>query len=149
MSNVKVAAVLGLSEPQEPLDAWKIAKARFQHGLSAEEQALFESATIENIFYSASNVQRKDESNSKTRSALEKMRPLLGALEDYGKALDTYTQTAPLYLAPIWGSIRVVMALASLHGKFYSRILDTFARIGEVLPRLRTCRCRSWRDLGD
>ncbi|KAF7944130.1 hypothetical protein EAE96_010534 [Botrytis aclada] len=51
--------------------------------------------------------------------------------------MDTVTNIAPLYLAPIWGSICVILVLASSHGKFYDRIIDTFARVGDIIPRLR------------
>lgn len=59
-------------------------------------------------------------------------------MEDYGKALDAYANIASLYLAPIWGSIRVVLVIANTHAKFYYRILDTLGRIGDILPRFCT-----------
>jgi len=121
----------------ESLDPWKIAQARFLEGLDEEEKLVFKEATLENLFYGASNVEREDRGASKTRSVLRRIEPLISAVEDYGKALDAYANIAPLYLAPIWGSIRVVLVIANAHSKFYCRILDTFGRIGDILPRFR------------
>lgn len=131
------AALLGQVEPRCSRNAWDIAKARFLEGLEDKEKATYNEATAENIFYTASNIQREDQRGSKTRSLLENMQPLVSAIEDYGKAVDTIANISSLYLAPIWGSIRVVLVIASSHGRFYNRMIDTFGRIGDILPRFR------------
>jgi hypothetical protein len=137
MADTSVAAMLGRAEPQGSLDAWEIAKARFLDGLDERERITFKEATAENLFYNSSNVQREDQKESKTRSVLENIQPLVSAVEDYGKAMDTFANTSSLYLAPIWGSIRVILVIASCHGRFYNRMIDTFGRIGDILPRFR------------
>ncbi|RDW62396.1 hypothetical protein BP6252_11829 [Coleophoma cylindrospora] len=124
-------------DPKEALDPWEIAKTRFLEGLDENERTLFNEATIENLYYGASNVERKDKKESRTRRILGTLQPLLSAVEDYGKALDTYANIAPTYLAPIWGSIRVVLAIASSFERFYGRMVDMFGRIGDILPRFR------------
>lgn len=139
MASISAAALLGSVEPRRSLDAWDIAKAHFMEGLDESERAIFNDATPENIFYNASNIQRDDQRDSKTRSLLASMQPLISAVHDYGKAVDTFANISPLYLAPIWGSIRVVLVIASGHGRFYSRTIDTFGRIGDILPRFREC----------
>jgi len=123
--------------PEEAFDPWEIAKTRFFKGLDENERTLFNEATIENLYYGASNVEREDQKESRTRTILRNLQPLLSAVEDYGKALDAYANIAPTYLAPIWGSIRVVLAIASSFGRFYGRMVDMFGRIGDILPRFR------------
>ena len=118
-------------------DPWALAKARFLSDLDPEERELFDKATLENIYYSASNVDRDDAEKSKTRILVRKLGPLVSAIESYGKAFDTFANIAPLYLSPIWGCIRVVLVVASVHGKFYDGIVDTLSRIGDILPRFR------------
>jgi hypothetical protein len=118
-------------------DPWAVAKTRFIADLDDKERELFHNASLENLYYSASNVNRQDSENSKTRITIRKLGPLVSAIENYGKALDTFSNIAPLYLAPIWGSIRVVLVVAGAHGKFYDRIVDTLERIGDILPRFR------------
>lgn len=118
-------------------DPWQIAKSRFLEDLDPSERQLFENATLENLYYSTSNLERADAEESKTRNVARKLGPLVSAIESYGSALDTYAQIAPLYLAPIWGSIRVLLVLAKKHGKFFEKVLDTLNRIGDILPRFR------------
>ena len=121
----------------DPNDPWVIARNRFTADLSEHERAIFDSATLENIYYTASNYEREDRTSSKFRSLVQKLRPLVLAVEDYGKALDTFTSISPLYLAPIWGSIRIFLDLAKKHSKFYGQAVEMFSRIGDLLPRFR------------
>ncbi|PSN72739.1 hypothetical protein BS50DRAFT_616287 [Corynespora cassiicola Philippines] len=67
-------------------------------------------------------------------------------LEEYGKAMDVFVNSYPEILSPIWGSIRVVMLtklnlshrqIASEAGKFQDKLVDMFAQIADVLPRLQ------------
>ena len=118
-------------------DPWELAKARFLNELDPTERDIFNNATIENLFYTTSNANRADAERSRIRSISQKLGPLVSAIESYGKALDVFSQIAPLYLSPIWGSIRVVLVIARTYGKFYQRIVDTLGRIGDILPRFR------------
>ncbi|KAE9367461.1 hypothetical protein N431DRAFT_348615, partial [Stipitochalara longipes BDJ] len=137
MASTSEAALLGHLEPRDSLGAWELAKARFLDGLDDTEKAMFTEATAENVFYQASNVQRDDSRDSKSRAILQTMQPLISAVDDYGKAMDTFANISSLYLAPIWGSVRVILVIASSHGRFYNRMVDTFGRIGDILPRFR------------
>ncbi|KAH7416746.1 hypothetical protein BKA64DRAFT_701531 [Cadophora sp. MPI-SDFR-AT-0126] len=118
-------------------DPWTLAKARFLSDLDPSERDIFNNATLENLFYTTSNTNRDDAEKSRVRSVATKLGPLVSAIENYGKALDTFAQIAPLYLSPIWGSIRVLLVLARSYGKFFERVVDTLGRIGDVLPRFR------------
>lgn len=91
------------------VDPWELARDRYLEDLSEDEKALFEKATIENIFYGASTAQKLHEADSKTRLAARKLKPLVAALEQYGKALDVYSNASPTIMCPLWGSIRVVL----------------------------------------
>jgi hypothetical protein len=92
-----------------PTAAWQTAKLRFMEGLSDDEQALFENATLENLFYGASVAFKKHEKGNKLRAVQLKLQPLIDGIEGYGKALDVFAQTSSLVLCPLWGSIRVVL----------------------------------------
>lgn len=119
-------------------DLWILAKARLLDELDDNQKATFNEALLENLLYTTSNIQKRDADDSKTRSVLKKLDPLIRAIEEYGKTLDAYSNIAPLYLAPIWGSIRVVLAVANTHSRFYSKFVETLGRIGDALPRYST-----------
>lgn len=139
MATISSGAILGIVELQGDLDPWQVAKCRFLEGLDEAEKALFEDATVGNTFLSACVAERKDAADNKLRSFLPKIQPLVSAVEGYGNAFDTYSNFASLYLAPIWGRVRVLLAIASSYGRFYSRLVDALGRIGDVLPRFRKC----------
>jgi hypothetical protein len=100
-----------LSVPTEP---WEAAKARFLEELSDQEKYHFKEAktdnlSIEHIFYSASAAHALYKNDSKLAAASKKLRPLVETLEDFSKAMDVFANTSPLFICPIWGSVRVVL----------------------------------------
>jgi hypothetical protein len=125
-----------ISPVYEMGDPWEIARTRYLERLDADEAVLFNKATIENLFYSTSNTNRDDRAKSKTRNAIATIQPLVDKIEEYGKAMDVLSNIATTFVAPIWGSLRVVLVLASDFGRFYERMTDTLGRIGDILPRL-------------
>ena len=105
-------------------------------------------------------VSRHKES-SKGVNVVEKLQPLVAAIEQYGQALNVYANAYPLVLSPLWGSVRVVLQvscgnmstslndvnvsigahclsqLARDFGKYFDKLLDMFTQIGDVLPRFQ------------
>lgn len=124
------------ASPEVGLDPWLLAKDRYVADLDDDERALFDKATLENIYYKTSN-EARDEGKRKTSSAIRKLKPFVAALKDYGEALDVYTNISPLPLAPIWGSVRILLVLAEKYDKYYSRLADILGRIGDLLPRFK------------
>ena len=90
-------------------DAWIRARDRYAEDLTAEERAMFNAATIETVFYGASAAEKKHAASSKTRDLMSKLDPFITAIEQYGKAIDVYSNAYPLVLSPLWGSVRVVL----------------------------------------
>lgn len=78
----------GQIEAASSRDPWDVAKSRFLENLDEDERRLFNEATAENLFYKTSNLQKRDQDESKTRAAFQSMQPLMSAIEDYGKAMD-------------------------------------------------------------
>ncbi|KAL8770537.1 MAG: hypothetical protein Q9209_003793 [Squamulea sp. 1 TL-2023] len=118
-------------------DAWTRARDRYVEDLSKEERALYEHASPESIFYDASAAQKIHVSSSTGVKTIERLKPLIAAIEQYSQALDVYANAYPLVLCPLWGSIRIVLQLARGFGEYFERIVEMFARIGDLLPRFR------------
>ena len=96
------------------IDAWIRARERFTKDLSLEEKELYSKATANSVFYGASAAERTHKANSSSRRfASEKLRPLVGAIVEFSKALDVYANAYPLVLSPLWGSIRVVLHVST------------------------------------
>ena len=92
-----------------PTEPWEAAKRQFLEELGEEDKAIFENATLENIFYKASAAQKVHAKHSKLWAMQEKIQPLLEGIEDYGKALDLFANASSALLCPLWGSVRVVL----------------------------------------
>ena len=90
-------------------DAWTRARDRYAEDLTAEERAMFADASLEKVFYDASAAEKKHAASSKSRDLWSKLDPLVIAIEQYGEAIDVYSNAYPLALSPLWGSVRVVL----------------------------------------
>lgn len=113
------------------------AKENFLDSLDDDSQLnLFDGATVENFYQNVADISR-DDRKSKARVVGRKLQPLITAVRDLGEAMDALTNTAPMFLGPIWGSLRVVLVVAGKYKKFYERIVDTLGRIGDILPRFK------------
>ena len=90
-------------------DAWSRARNRYIEDLTHEEKQFYMQATPEMIFYDASAAEKRHETSSTTRGLIHKLQPFVAAIEQYGQALDVYSNAYPLALSPLWGSIRVLL----------------------------------------
>ena len=77
--------------------------------LTQEEKQSYLQATPEKIFYDASAAEKRHEASSTSRRSMHKLQPFIAAIEQYGQAIDVYSNAYPLVLSPLWGSIRVLL----------------------------------------
>ncbi|KAI9702618.1 MAG: hypothetical protein M1820_006124 [Bogoriella megaspora] len=120
-----------------PNQPWETAKTRFLDTLSENERRAFNSATPEDLFYSASATYKTHYGHSKFAAAIKTIQPLVECLSDFARALDVYANASSLVLCPLWGSIKVVLIVAQNFGKYFDKLVDMFSRIGDVLPRVK------------
>ena len=115
------------SHPHLPLqDAWTRARDRYIVDLTHEEKRLYMQATAETIFYDASAAEKRHEANSTSRGLMHKLQPFIAAIEQYGQALDVYSNAYSLALCPLWGSIRVILLVRTLSGfSFICKLIST------------------------
>ncbi|OCK88077.1 uncharacterized protein K441DRAFT_328825 [Cenococcum geophilum 1.58] len=116
-------------------DPWSLACSRYMEDLDEEEKKLFETASLDNLFRSASAAQKHHEEQSKARAMSRKLEPFVSAICQYGEALDVYSNTYSLAMAPLWGSIRVLLHIAKAFEKYFKNLINMFTRIGDNLPR--------------
>ena len=142
----------------ETSDAWIRAQDRYIEDLNEEEQRMFFRASPESLLDDAMTAEKSHGTDSTTRTVMEKLQPLVAAIVQYGDAVDVYSSTYPLALGPIWGSIKVLLhvcnpeslvcfviygtelnpeQIAREFGKYFDKLVEMFARIGDVLPRFR------------
>lgn len=90
-------------------DAWIRAKNRYIQDLTLEENQIYLRTSPEMIFYDASAAEKRHGASSTSRGLMNKLQPFVAAIEQYGQALDVYSNAHSLALSPLWGSIRVVL----------------------------------------
>ena len=91
------------------VDPWEAARTQYMKDLSNEEQKLFETATLDNLLDSTIAAQEEHEEKSHSRYVSKKLEPLVSAVSQYSMALDIYANTYSIAMAPLWGSIRVLL----------------------------------------
>lgn len=119
------------------MDAWTRARDRYLEDLTVNEKDIYWTATLENLYYDASAAEKTHRATSNSRAFMSKLQPFCAAIEQYGEAIDVYANASALILCPLWGSVRVVLHLAREFGKYFEKLVEMFARIGDVLPRFR------------
>lgn len=129
--------LLVIANASTPEDPWLLARNRYIEDLDKEEQEIFETASLENLLYSASAAQKDHKEQSKSRAISRKLEPLINAISQFGEALDIYSNTYTITMAPIWGSIRVLIHIAKEYQKCFKNLINMFTRIGNNLPRCR------------
>lgn len=98
-----------MGSPVPASDAWIRARDRYVEDLSEEEQQRYFKASPESLLEDASTAEKSHGTTSTSRRVMEKLQPLVSAVEQYGEAVDVYSSTYSLALGPIWGSIKVLL----------------------------------------
>ena len=127
-----MSLILRKAEPATVIaaDPWLLARERYLEDLADEEKRLFSEATLENLFYAASATQKRHEACNRPRALLRKIQPLVDTLDQYGKALDVFSNVSPTIMCSLWGSIRVL-----LHVEFAS---SRTPPVNEMVPKQLT-----------
>ena len=95
------------SVPSE--DAWTRARDHYIEDLTEGEKQIYYKASPETLLYDASASEKLHAASSNTRNVMQRLQPFVDAIDQYGQALDVYSNAYPLVLSPLWGSIRVVL----------------------------------------
>ena len=143
----------------ETSDAWVRARDRYTEDLNEEEQQMYFRASPKSLLDDAITAEKSHGTESTTRKVTAKLQPFIAAIEQYSDAVNVYSSTYSLALGPIWGSIKVLLhvrnpaflvcfalydtdgdpgQIAHEFGKYFDKLVEMFARIGDVLPRFRT-----------
>ena len=126
-------------------DAWSRARNRYIEDLTHEEKELYMKATPETIFYDASAAEKSHEASSTSRGLMYRLQPFVAAIEQYGHALDVYSNAYPLALSPLWGSIRVSLMVLPSSTAFLGYMLNLIklfrlhVNLENTLRSLSTC----------
>ncbi|KAL9627542.1 MAG: hypothetical protein Q9204_006493, partial [Flavoplaca sp. TL-2023a] len=110
----------------------------FLQTLSPNEKELFKATTITELLLeevkAAEKIHKDKSISSKVSQALK---PLVQGVEQYGAALDVISNASSQFLCPVWGSMRVILHLASEFGEYFGKISAMLEQVGLHLNSLR------------
>ncbi|KAL8919042.1 MAG: hypothetical protein Q9208_007008 [Pyrenodesmia sp. 3 TL-2023] len=110
----------------------------FFETLSPNEKELFKATTVsEQLLDEVKNEDKVHKDKSISRRVAQALKPFLAGIDQYGKALDGISNGSSMVLCPIWGSIRIVLHLASEFGEYFEKISSMLQWIGLHLNSLR------------
>ncbi len=91
------------------LETWTRARDRFVEDLTDAEKQIYYKGSLEMIYYDASVAQKRHEEVSASKFLIDKLQPLVTAIDQYAEALDVHSNAYPLALSLLWGSLRIVL----------------------------------------
>ncbi|KAL8993605.1 MAG: hypothetical protein Q9169_006219 [Polycauliona sp. 2 TL-2023] len=110
----------------------------FFETLSPNEKDLFKATTIADLLLEEVKTAEKiHKDKSISRKASQALKPLVRGIEQYGAALDVISNASSQFLCPIWGSMRVILHLASEFGEYFGKISAMLEQVGLHLNSLR------------
>ncbi|KAF9629021.1 hypothetical protein BFW01_g10224 [Lasiodiplodia theobromae] len=89
--------------------------------------------TIHDVYDTTDKIQQ-EQSNSKALRYLQRIQPYLICINHYAAVIETFAQTKPEFISPIWGSIKAILLIASTYVRSYDKILDAMEQLGNALP---------------
>lgn len=70
--------------------------------------------TVEELYEIAARAEEAHRKSSKTRALMEKLQPLISTITQYSKAFDVLVNTSSTVLSPLWGCLRILLAVSIL-----------------------------------
>ncbi|KAI4128883.1 MAG: hypothetical protein LQ338_002513 [Usnochroma carphineum] len=110
----------------------------FFETLSPDEKELFKASTVaEQLLEEVKTAEKVHKDKSISRRVSQALKPFVAGINQYGKALDVISNASSTVLCPVWGSIRVVLHLASEYGEYFEKISSMLQQVGLHLNSLR------------
>lgn len=119
------------------IDTWLEARERYLDGINEDQKALFQSATLENLFhiYNTGTVETQRREKSRSNTAATRLQSLVTAIDYFGSIIDAPPSAISLILRTIWGGIRALLYISSDFRKYYSKLVNILKKIGDIILR--------------
>ncbi|KAI4128816.1 MAG: hypothetical protein LQ347_004029 [Umbilicaria vellea] len=124
-------------------DAWAIAREQYLDaaGLTpaehAEQQRFLSSSSPDEVIKQLQSLETQHGENSRSRSSLARLQPLIDWLARFGSALDVFANADPHgVLSLVWGSLRILLVLAKDFQQWFEDVVLFLEQIQAVFHRL-------------
>ncbi|KAL8695828.1 MAG: hypothetical protein Q9224_003129, partial [Gallowayella concinna] len=110
----------------------------FFETLSPNEKELYKATTIaEQLLEEVKTAEKAHKDKSISRKVSQSLKTFTRGIDQYGAALDVISNASSTFLCPIWGSMRVILHLASEFGEYFEKISGMLQQVGLHLNSLR------------
>ncbi|KAK7709701.1 hypothetical protein SLS57_008606 [Botryosphaeria dothidea] len=92
------------------------------------------SFTTINDVYDATDKIQQEQSESKALRYLQRFQPYLACINHYAGVVETFAQTKPEIISPIWGCIKAILLIASTYARSYDKIVEVMVQLANSLP---------------
>ncbi|KAL8915671.1 MAG: hypothetical protein Q9172_006778 [Xanthocarpia lactea] len=117
---------------------WDKALTRFQDELEVEDaddyQAILEAGTLEQLVEQIGSIEVP---HGKNKTVLNRLDPMLKFLNDFSAIIAVSFGADAKMTALVWGSIRLILSLASSTNGSFQEIVDILEELSWTLPRFR------------
>ncbi|KAL8856574.1 MAG: hypothetical protein Q9178_006803 [Gyalolechia marmorata] len=113
-------------------------KQAFFETLSPNEKELFKATILaEQLLEEVKAAEKIHKDKSISKKVAQALKPFVRGIEQYGAALDVISNASAQFACPVWGSIRVILHLASEFGEYFGKISAMLEQVGLHLNSLR------------
>ncbi|KAK6512251.1 hypothetical protein TWF481_001141 [Arthrobotrys musiformis] len=112
---------------------------RFYAKLSPDERNKYKNAqiTAEDLEFEVERLQANHKKLSKSLRIATSIQPLVSFLQRHESSVDTFVQANPFPAALVWGSIKVLLNLASYHIHYFESLVKMLRKLGDDLDIFR------------
>ncbi|KAK6508347.1 hypothetical protein TWF506_010441 [Arthrobotrys conoides] len=112
---------------------------KYEASLTDEERKKYRhtATTAEDLELEVTVLQTRHKRLSKTLKIATCIEPLVSFLKRHSDSVDTFVQANPFPAALIWGSIKVLLNLASYHIHYFENLVRMLQKLGDDLEIFR------------
>ncbi|RYC57267.1 hypothetical protein CHU98_g8943 [Xylaria longipes] len=128
-----------VKSPSSPAPLWSKALERYRDELGGSEdyQAVHEVHSLEDLLTHVNTLQNAQPRNRQRLASLNRLAPKFKFLDDFSAIIALTFGADPTLTAVVWGSVRLILTLASSAGDTLNDILDMLEELSLTLPRFR------------
>ncbi|KAI0157224.1 hypothetical protein GGR57DRAFT_461278 [Xylariaceae sp. FL1272] len=123
-----------------PAPLWSKALERYREELGGSEdfQAVNEVHSLEDLVTHVNALQNNPSRNRQSLASLNRLAPKFKFLDDFSAIIALTFGADPTLTAVVWGSVRLILTLASSAGDTLQDMLDMLEELSLTLPRFRS-----------
>ncbi|KAI9846534.1 MAG: hypothetical protein M1837_003955 [Sclerophora amabilis] len=128
------------TEPQSPIHGVLLSKAltRFRSELKDDDECILDVGSVDELLSQARALEPPVSRKGKLSTLLNRLEPILSHINDFAAVVAVCSGADPKATGVVWGSLRVILTLASPAGDKLNHILDMLDELSLALPRFRS-----------